>query len=405
MGLLAACCLTASLAVPQLATGASAPLVTRIEANNGPQAGGATVVVRGAGFASSPVRSVTFGGRPSPHVAVSSESELTAVAPPGSGEAEVQVTNARGETSAGVPAGRYAYDPPPNGPWLGLNGNSSRGLGPVDEFVEHHVVYDRSGPVEWLAGEPLSAGERGLTASLDAGMIPVVTIEFSGYSNCSWESRCLPTSEAAIREYVTGFVDSAAEIEARYPAAGILFEVVNEPWGYGTPAQYAAILARLEPEAARVGLPLSQIYAGATGGGWVGALYKARPLLQTEVKGWYLHPYVHTAAAGIGSLPQVQSEMTSGQNNLSVSELGFCAPDVNKASSQCGSSPQDAGSAAEAARLLSAELQAARPDHAAGWLRDLLVYSRNDGGWAMQLSGGRLTQPGEALAAFASEYG
>ena len=39
--------------------------------------------------------------------------------------------------------------------------------------------------------------------------------------------------------------------------------------------------------------------------------------------------------------------------------------------------------------------------HRAGWLRALLVYSRNDGGWAMQLRGGALTAQGRALESFA----
>ncbi|HUB36001.1 MAG TPA: hypothetical protein VL972_04195, partial [Solirubrobacteraceae bacterium] len=41
------------------------------------------------------------------------------------------------------------------------------------------------------------------------------------------------------------------------------------------------------------------------------------------------------------------------------------------------------------------------PYHLAGWLRALIVYSRNDGGYAMQLSSGKLTAQGKALEAFA----
>lgn len=408
MPLLAACCLAAGLASPPLALGVTTPQVTHVEANNGPQAGGSTVTIRGAGFlGSSPVRTVSFGGQTSPKVTISSESEITAVSPPGTGEVEVRVTNSRNEPSPDVPSDHYAYDPPASGPWLGLNGNSSQFLGPVEAFVEHRVVYDRSGPIEWHAGETMGEGGPGLRTSIDAGMIPVVTIEFNGYSNCAWGSQCLPTGEAAIREYVSGFVKSAGEMLAKYPTAGILLEAINEPWGYGTPAQYAAILAQLLPEAARARLPLGQIYAGAVGGGWVQALYQAQPRLQTEVKGWYMHPYTSSRVPGTGvsSLPGVQAEMTSGQNNIIISELGFCAPSVNKARRLCKTSAAPARNSKDAAAALSSQLKTAVPYHLAGWLRALLVYSRNDGGWAMQLTGGKLTKQGAALQAFADAYG
>jgi IPT/TIG domain len=406
IALLAACC---ALASPPLAMGVTFPQVTHVEANNGPQAGGNTVTLSGVSLSGqSPVRSVSFGGHASPKITVVSESTVTAVAPAGSGEVEVRVTNSRSETSPDVPADHYAYDPPPSGPWLGLNGNSSPFLGPIDKFVEDHVVYDRSGAVEWVAGESLSEGGSALATSINAGMIPIVTIEFLGYSSCGWESECLPTSESGIKQYVAGFIRSAKELIAKYPAAGIVFEAINEPWGYGTPAQYAAILAQLLPEAARAQIPLAHIYAAAaTAEGWVQALYRARPQLQSEVKGWYLHPYNLRQApgAGMAAVPGVQAEMTSGQNNLIVTEIGFCAPNVNKSRKQCKSAPAPARSSKLAAKALTAELMSAVPYHQAGWLRALVVYSRNDGGWAMQLTGGALTKSGEALLNFAKVYG
>ncbi len=42
----------------------------------------------------------------------------------------------------------------------------------------------------------------------------------------------------------------------------------------------------------------------------------------------------------------------------------------------------------------------------AGWLRALIVYSRNAGGWAMQqLPGPTLTAQGRALLSFADAHG
>jgi IPT/TIG domain len=408
MPLLALCCLAAGLASPALATGKTMPQVTGLEANNGPATGGNVVTIRGVAFGgSSSLRSVTFAGRPAEHFTVSSDSEIEAVAPPGEGEAEVSVANTRGEASPRVATDRYAYDPSPSGPWLGLNGNSSTFLGPVDAFVEHRALYDRSGPVEWLAGETLAQGGSGLAASIKAGMIPDVTIEFADYPGCSFHSQCLPSSDGAIAAYVEGFIASATEIRAKYPAAGILFEAINEPWGYGSASQYAAILASLLPAAERAGIPLTDIYAGAFEDGWVQSLYRAQPQLQSEVKGWYLHPYLGDRAPGEGlvSLPPIQAEMTSGQNNVIVSEMGFCAPDVNDAGEKCIGAPAATRDSSEAAALLEGELNTALPFHRAGWLRALIVYSRNDGGWAMQLKGGTLTAQGAVFERFADAYG
>lgn len=408
MPLLALCCLAAGLASPALASGKAMPQLTSLEANNGPAAGGNTVIVHGVAFGgSSPVRSVSFGNEPAERFRVSSETTIEATAPAGDGEADVTVVNARGESSPRVPADRYAYDPPPDGPWLGLNGNSLTFLGPVDAFVEHGALYDRSDAVEWLAGETLAQGGAGLSASIEDGMIPDVTIEFADYPGCSFHSRCLPAGAAAITAYVNGFIATATEIRAKYPAAEIPFEAINEPWGYGSAGQYAAILARLLPAAASAGIPLTEIYAGAYEHGWVQDLYQAQPQLQREIKGWYLHPYAGDRAPGegIASLPTIQAEMTSGQNNVIVSEMGFCAPDVNKAGAKCDGSPAQARDSSEAAALLEGELKAALPFHEAGWLRALIVYSRNDSGWAMQLKGGRLTAQGAVFARFAEAYG
>jgi len=404
MPLLALCCLAAGLlSPPPLAEGRTFPQVTRLEPNNGPDSGGNTVTIRGVALGDA--RSVSFGGAPALGFTVESDTAIKATAPPGHGEAEVRVTGSSGEASPLQAVDGYAYDPPPEGPWLGVNGNSSRFLGPVDALLEHGVAWDRSGPTEWVAGETLAQSHGGLQASIAAGMIPDVTIEYRAYEGCHYGERCLPTSARDISEYVRGFVSSAREILARYPAVPIVFEASNEPEGYGSAAEYAAILASLLPAAERAGLPMSRIYASATRGGWIDSLYAARPALQHEIKGWYVHPYNadRRPGEGIASLPALQAEMTSGQNNVIVSEIGFCAPDVLDSAALCASGPAPARDSADAAGALTHELQLAVPFRRAGWLRALIVYSRNDRGWAMQLLGGRLTAQGRALEAVAEE--
>ena len=394
---------------------AAAPAVAAIAPNNGPQAGGTGVTISGSGFGDGD--SVSFGGRPATVVTVDSPSSISAASPAGSGTVDVRVAGPGGG-SAATPADRFAYDPPPSGPWLGLDGNNSTYLGPVATFAERGVVYDRSGPVDWTAGELARAGGAAtakgtaLATDLANGMIPVVAIEYRGYSGSYRPDPAFPSEAHGSRtlgEYVGGFVASAASILAAYPDRGILFEPINEPWGYTTPqfdgAQYAAVIARLMPAARRAGIPLASIYVGATGRRWVSQMYAAEPELRSEIAGWYLHPYgpprgsSEEAAGGIQSLPLVQAEMTSGQNNIIVSEVGYCALDVLDGQA-CSHDTFAHGS--EAAAALHEMLADALPYHEEGWLRALLVYSRNDGGWAMQLPGGAFTEQGRTLLAFAA---
>ena len=178
------------------------------------------------------------------------------------------------------------------------------------------------------------------------------------------------------------------------------------------------MLASLLPQAQAAGLPLSSIYVGATGkgctpgrectsNGWVPAMYAAQPSLTRQIQGWYLHPYGPPSGVGeydgvgIQSVPVVQSAMTSGQNNILVSEVGYCVTSVNGGIG-CGKRERPA----RAARHMTEMLRNALPYHEAGWLRALIVYARSAGGWAMQFNGSTtLTKSGEALDAFADAHG
>jgi len=292
----------------------------------------------------------------------------------------------------------------PAGPWLGLNGNSATPLGGLERFVEDEVVYDRSGDVELLAGETLAQDGAGLERSVKAGMIPVIPIEFDGYSECTFGRHCLPNDGKELSEYARGFVSTAEEIANRYPAAGVKFEAINEPWGYGSAREYAAFLAQLLPLVAQSHIPLDSVYVGASGEGWVRGLYDAQPQLREQIHGWYLHPYAkeRKPTQGMAEVPGIRAEMASGQDNLMVSEIGFCAVSLSR---QCLGTAAPAYDPPDAAKALERELDVALADHRAGWLRAVLVYSRTDGGWAMQLPHGALTDTGRMLEAFGARYG
>jgi IPT/TIG domain len=393
---------------------AQGPVLTGISHNNGPATGGTSLTLTGEGFiAGSTVR---VGGAPAASVRIDSPTSITTTTPAGVGTVEVTVLNSDG-SSAASPKDQFAYDAPSSALWLGLNGNNSTYLGPVDAFSKHGIVYDRGGPIEWTAGELLQEDGRptsdddALATDIRDGMIPVIAIEYRGYEGQYAPDPRFPTAQRGSRtlqEYVEGFVSSASAILASYPGRTILFEPMNEPWGYTKPqfngAEYADVIAQLLPAARLAHLPLSSIYIAASGRHWLSQMYKAQPALQTEVQGWYFHPYGPASGShgensqGIQSLPHVQAEMTSGQNNIIVSEVGYCALDINPADS-CGGS--GFAHSTEAAQQLTETLNNALPYHEAGWLKALLVYSRNDGGWAMQVRGGELTEQGEAYERFA----
>ncbi len=405
--LLASSCALAAVWAGPAAALAAPPAITAVAPNNGPAAGGTPVTIAGSGFLAG--STVDFGTASATSVSVLSPTAITATSPPGSGTVDVRVLDLNG-SSAAIPADQFAYDPPASSVWLGLDGNSSTYLGPVDTWLEEGVAYDRSGSVEFRAGQVPRAGG-GLEADMRNGMIPVVVIDYQGYRGQFSSDPRFPSEEGGsttLKRYVKGFVKTAAAIRAAYPGKTVLFEPMNEPWGYTTPqynaAPYAEVIAKLLPTAREAGIPASDIYVAAVGRHWVRDMYESRPQLESEIQGWYFHPYGPPSgsseenSAGIQSLPSVQAEMTSGQNNIIVSEVGYCAGDVNG-----GKACYHPETSVQAAANLTQMLDNALPYHRAGWLRALLVFSRNDGGWAMQLAGGALTKQGEALTAFAEQ--
>jgi hypothetical protein len=433
---------------------AQAPTITSVAPDSGEAAGGTTVTVQGSGFNAG--ASVSFAGQLATEVSVSSPTLLTAVSPPGSGTIDVSVSDSGG-TSPVVGHDWYAYEAAPDGYWLGLNGNSASNAfdgepqGPVDEFARDGIVYDRS--FELTAGQLPSeteADSKGGTLFEDKlrldheyGMIPVSPIEYSGYRGNLSPDPGFPQEtrtgaeeaegKTTIAQYVAGFVKSASAIigvvSRDYPGMPILLEPMNEPWGYTTPvfngAEYARVIAKLLPAARAAGIPLSDIYVSAFGAdaqlnerseaeyftpGWVAAMYAAEPGLRSEIQGWYFHPYGPPSGTelydswGIQSVAEVRKQMSSGENNIIVSEVGYCASEEG---GDCNNSGQsEVHTRQEAAERLTAMLDNALPYYEAGWLKALIVYGRGDGGWAMvEEASKRIDSQGDALEAFALAHG
>jgi hypothetical protein len=430
---------------------AAAPAVTGVSPDHGLAAGGTRVTVQGSSF--TPGATVSFGGLAATEVQVSSPTMLTAVSPAGTGTIDLIVGDA--DTSS-APVGQdwFAYEPAPGGLWLGLNGDSSSNsynhewLGSPDEFSRSGIVYDRSFD-ELTAGqlpsETHSDGhgpefEDRLSVAHRYGMIPVAAIEYQGYNGTLSPDAAFPAAtrtsaekaegKTTIAQYVQGFVTSASAILAiasrRYPGMPVLLEPMNEPWGYTTPhdngAQYAKVIAALLPAARAAGIPLTDIYVSAFGAdqrlnahgepelfapGWVAAMYEAEPSLRTEIAGWYFHPYGFPSGTefndswGIQSVPEVRRQMSSGADNIIVSEIGYCAQ------SEGGDCHDSRGTVvatrAEAATRMTEMLENALPSYEAGWLKALIIYGRGDGGWSMvDYPSLAVSEQGQALLAFAA---
>lgn len=323
--------------------------------------------------------------------------------------------------------------PHPPAAWLGLNYNSAVNTGGLSDFAVRGIVYDREGRLEVEAGDtpqnapPFGAG---LSTSYAAQMVPDIVVNpANGPSGCQGNPNpsklCLPTSKTDIRSYVQGFIQTASSVLRAHPGKMALFEPMNEPWnwpsppgtqsGYGAAAEYAAMLAQLLPAAKTHKIPLSDIYVPATGmlsdgTSWISDLYRAQPCLKpgptscAPIAGWNLHPYglPNSSSEGIKSVPGVRAGLLSGQDNLIVSEIGFCATDVS-GGRNCNENKADiTGTSSQIATWLSQTLKEAAPMHKAGWLKALLLWERAGSGWAMQNADGSLTAQGRALDLFAA---
>lgn len=323
-------------------------------------------------------------------------------------------------------------EPGPPADWLGLNYNSGSTTGSLRDFAVRRIVYDREGGLEVRAGRTPGNSAKlrfGLATTYAAGMVPDLQVNPAiGPRGCQTDpvpsKLCLPTGEGEVMSYVQGFVRTASSVLHKYPHRRVLFEPTDEPWDWAFPPgtrsgrlaakEYALILAQLLPAARAAEVPLSNIYVPATGvledgTSWIPDLYQAQPCLKPRpgscgpVAGWNLHPYglPDSKTEGIDSVPGVRAEMLSGQDNLIISEIGFCAIDVNNGEA-CNDNRTDIdGTSTQTAVWLRETLREAAPMHRAGWLKALLFWERSGTGWAMQNTNGTLTAQGRVLDLFA----
>jgi hypothetical protein len=93
--------------------GAASPIVTGLSPGGGPEAGGTSVTITGAGLGEA--SAVKFGSASAASFTVNSPSSITAVSPPGEGTVAVTVTSPRGTGTAGGTGDEFTYGPAVSG--------------------------------------------------------------------------------------------------------------------------------------------------------------------------------------------------------------------------------------------------------------------------------------------------
>jgi len=131
--------------------------VTGVTPNSGPLSGGTRVTVTGIGLTGA--SAVQFGATSAPQYWVVSDTELTAVAPPGIGSVDVTVTTPAGVTAT-VPADRFVYEPTPQPylrVWQALGGAATvASSAPANSYAfaleGTGVIVTLSSPSGWFRG-------------------------------------------------------------------------------------------------------------------------------------------------------------------------------------------------------------------------------------------------------------
>jgi alpha-tubulin suppressor-like RCC1 family protein len=157
-----------------------APTITGIEPGYGPPAGGTHVTIMGTNF--NEVTGVKFGSAGAASFKVESETEITAVSPPGTGTAAVTVSG-QGGTSPTSPSDGFVYAPtvtgiePREGPSAGGTMVTITGTGFTDvtavEFGSNQAASFAVGSEDSItAVSPAGTGTVGVTVIAAAGTSP-----------------------------------------------------------------------------------------------------------------------------------------------------------------------------------------------------------------------------------------
>ncbi|WP_280352582.1 IPT/TIG domain-containing protein [Nocardia abscessus] len=162
-----------------------APTLAAVAPNSGPETGGNTVTLTGTGLTGT--TAVTFDGTPATSFTVVSDTEITAIAPAGTGPAAVAVTTAGGISNpvgyTYVPAPTLASLAPDSGPETGGNtvdftGTGFTGATAVDFDGTAAVSFAVVSDSRITAVAPAGSGSAGVTVTTAGGTSNPVTYTY-----------------------------------------------------------------------------------------------------------------------------------------------------------------------------------------------------------------------------------
>ena len=202
----------------------SAPAVTSVSPNTGPPGGGTSVTITGANFTGA--TAVRFGGTAASSFSVVSATQITAVAPAGTGTADVTVTTPNG-TSAASSADQFSYGAAGTTTALSGSPNPSSSGQPV-RFTATVTGASPTGTVTFLDGgaqigsATLAAGVASFTtASLAVGSHSV-TARYSGDPNN------VASTSAALLQTVNVPADSIKLRELQDSATPVIAQIFGQ---------------------------------------------------------------------------------------------------------------------------------------------------------------------------------
>ncbi len=190
------------------------PVITGVNPNAGPTAGGTSIVITGGGFTGT--TAVEFGGVNAASFIVNSGSQITAIDPAGTGAVDITVTNAYG-TSAASSADQFTYVAAPTvtsvspsgGPSGGgtsviLTGTGFSGATAVKFGTTNATIYTVNSATQITATDPAGTGAVDVTVTTAGGTSATSSADQFTYSNLPDVTGVSPSSGPVGRRHQRG---------------------------------------------------------------------------------------------------------------------------------------------------------------------------------------------------------
>jgi len=205
-----------------VAFGEPVPAVSAVSPDQGPRAGGNTVRITGENLGEA--SAVRFGTVAATSFNVESATEITAVAPAGTGTANVTVSTADG-TSAAIPAARYTYLPAPAVTKLSVKTGPAKGGTEVlvtgTEFVGVSAVSFNGAPAAYTVTSPTT-----IRVTSPAGAAGVANVTVTGAGG---------TSATSAKDYFT-YKPSVEAVSPESGSQGTVVTVTGSGFALGATA-------------------------------------------------------------------------------------------------------------------------------------------------------------------------